>query len=100
MSMKSELAWTLADYLESGIEPPARIVSNPTLTEGEMMTADEVAEFVKDSIATLRILSDKESPRFHDLKVAYELDLAYLLQVGSLDEDDYNGLTSPDNLTF
>jgi hypothetical protein len=97
---KSELAWRLADFRASGIEPPARCASNPELTEGQMMTADEVAEFVRDSIATLRILADKHSPRLAEVTLSYRADLAYLLEVGSLGEDDYNDLISPDNLHF
>jgi hypothetical protein len=96
----SELSWILADYQAAGIEPPARCVSNPELSEGEMMTADEVAEFIKDSIATLRILSDKQSPRYQDLVGTYQADLAYLASVGSLDEDDYTELTKSGNLRF
>jgi len=96
----SELAWTLPDYLAAGAEPPARVISNPTLTEGEMMTEEEVAEFIKDSIATLRILSDKQSPRYQDLVAMYQADLAYLAKVGSLSEDDYNELARLDNLRF
>ena len=96
----SELAWRLADYRAAGVEPPARCVSNPELTEGEMMTAEEVEEFIKDSIATLRILADKRSPRLADVTRNYQADMAYLKDVGSLTEDDYNELTSPDNLHF
>jgi hypothetical protein len=96
----SELSWKLADYLAAGIEPPARIISNPELTEGEMMSADEVAEYIKDSIATLRILSDKGSERLGELTDSYLADLAYLVEVGSLTEDDYNELVHPDNLRF
>jgi len=96
----SELAWKLADYQAEGVEPPARCASNPELTEGEMMTADEVEEFIKDSVATLRILADKKSDRLADVTNAYKADLAYLASVGHLTEDDYNELTSPDNLHF
>jgi hypothetical protein len=96
----SELAWVLADYEEAGIEAPARVVSNPELTEGAMMTADEIEEFIKDSIATLRILADKKSPRLADVTAMYYADLAYLVEVGSLGEDDYNELVHPDNLRF
>jgi hypothetical protein len=96
----SELAWTLADYEEAGIEAPARCKSNPELTEGAMMTAEEVQEFIKDSIATIRILSDKGSDRLKDVVDNYRADLAYLLEVGSLSEDDYNELVHPDNLHF
>jgi hypothetical protein len=96
----SELAWNLTDYQEAGIEAPARCMSNPELTEGEMMTAEEVEEFIKDSIATLRILADKQSPRLADVTASYYADLAYLVEVGSLGEDDYNELVHPDNLHF
>lgn len=97
---QSELAWNLADYRAAKVDPPARCISNPELTEGEMMTADEVQEFIKDSIATLRILGDKNSPRYNDLRETYVADLAYLAEVGAISDDDYNDLTHPDNLKF
>jgi hypothetical protein len=97
---KSELAWNLADYEAAGQEPPERVRSNPELTEGEMMSAEEVEEFIKDSVATLRILADKNSPRHDELVDQYRLDLAYLVEVGSMDEDDYNELTDEANLRF
>jgi hypothetical protein len=97
---KSELAWTLSDYEAAGVEPPGRITSNPELTEGEMMTAEEVAEFIKDSIATLRILADKQSPRYDTVLAEYRADLAYLMEVGTLSEDDYNDLTHESNTRF
>jgi hypothetical protein len=55
---------------------------------------------VKDSIATLRILSDKRSPRLTDVTRSFQADMAYLKDVGSLSEDDYDELTSPENLHF
>jgi hypothetical protein len=96
----SELAWKLTDYQTNHTDPPARIVSNPMSTEGEMMTDDEVEEFIKDSIATLRILSDRHSTRYAEILETYRTDLAYLTELGRISEDDYNELTSPDNLHF
>ncbi len=96
----SELSWKLADYRVAGVEPPARITSNPGLTEGEMMTDDEVEEFIKDSIATLRILSDHNSERYQKIYDTFILDLAYLVTLGRMSEDDYNELTNADNLRF
>ena len=98
--IRSELSWQLADYIEAGMEPPARCISNPELTEGEMMTADEVEQFIVDSIATLRIMADRQSPRLADITTNYLADLAYLTKVGSLTESDYNELIHPDNLRF
>jgi hypothetical protein len=96
----SLLAWTAADYVLAQTEVPAELISNPELTEGEMMTADEVETFIKDSIATLRILADKASPRYGALVETYKADLAYLSEIGQIDEDSYNELTHPDNLRF
>ena len=97
---QSELAWCLADYERAGVEPPARCVSNPELSEGQMMSAEEVEQFVIDSIATLRILADHQSPKLPQITESYKHDLAYLVSVGSLTESDYNELVSPDNLHF
>jgi hypothetical protein len=96
----SELSWTLKDYRAADIDPPARIVTHPDLTEGEMMADDEIEEYIKDSIATCRILLDKRSPQFEVLVGNYVADLAYLLSLGRIAEDDYNDLTDPDNLRF
>ncbi len=65
-----------------------------------MMLDDEIEEFIKDSIATLRILSDKHSARYTELLAIYQADLAYLASLGRISEDDYTGLTHPDNLRF
>jgi hypothetical protein len=100
MNPESELSWQLSDYIEAAIEPPARIISNPELTEGEMMTAQEVEQFIIDSIATLRILSDHASPKLEEVTANYKADLAYLVEVGSLSESDYTDLIHPDNLRF
>jgi len=97
---ESELAWRLAHYVQAGVEPPARCASNPELSEGEMMTAEEVEEFVVDSIATLRILEDHASPKLQVVLDNYKRDLAYLVSVGSMTESDYNELVHPDNLHF
>lgn len=96
----SELAWNLADYEAAGEVPPARVRSNPELTEGAMMSTEEIETYLKDSLAMLRILADKNSPRYDDLVSVYEADLAYLMAVGSIDEDDYNELTDEANLRF
>lgn len=68
--------------------------------ELEMMTDDQIEEYAKDSVATLRILFDKQSPRYAELQSNYVADLASLLDLGRISEDDYNDLTQPDNLRF
>lgn len=96
----SELAWVLADYQSAKVDPPARIVSHPDQTEGQMMSDDEISEYIKDSIATLRILSDKQSPQFGKVAALFQADMHYLVTLGRMDEDDYNDLTKDTNLRF
>lgn len=97
---KSELLWHLTDYEAAGIPAPEIVRSNPQLCEGDLMNQEEVDEFIKDSIATLRILADKASPRYLELVQTFRLDLAALLQLGRIGEDEYNGLIEDTNLTF
>ncbi|HEY2004484.1 MAG TPA: hypothetical protein VGH44_05225 [Candidatus Saccharimonadia bacterium] len=96
----SELAWQLADYQAAGMEPPRRLAANPDLTEGEVMTDEEVEAYITDSIATLRILADRQSDRYDAIYECYCSDLKYLTSLGRMSEDDYNELTSLDNLRF
>jgi hypothetical protein len=97
---KSELTWTLEDYQAAGIEAPEQIRANPGLCEGDLMSNDEVGEFIKDSIATLRILSDKDSPRYDEVEGIFLADMLSLVQLGRLGEDEYTELTDPSNLRF
>jgi hypothetical protein len=100
MNSASELSWKLADYLAADSEPPARITDNPSKTEGELMSDDELEQYLKDSVATCRILLDKRSPRYELVVGSYVADLTYLLSLGRITEDDYNELTEPDNIRF
>lgn len=64
------------------------------------MTDEEIADFIKDSVATLRILTDKKSMRLESVQSNFHADLAYLQSLGRITPDDYNDLTQPDNLRF
>ncbi len=97
---EAELAWILSDYDAAGVEPTPRIIDNPASTEGQMMSDDEIAEYIKDAIATLRILADRQSGRYEATYAGFKADLAYLVKLGRMDEDDYNELIHPDNLRF
>jgi hypothetical protein len=100
MKSFSELSWNLEAYVAAHVEPPARILSHPEKTEGLMMSEEEIEQYIKDSIATCRILLDKRSERYEQLVGNYVADLSYLLSLGRISEDDYNELTEPDNLRF
>ena len=96
----SELSWTLTDYEAAGMEIPDSIREFPEMCEADLMTSDEVEEFIKDSIATLRILSDKHSLRMEAAASSFKADMTVLLEFGRIEEDEYNGLTDDINLRF
>lgn len=95
---KSELAWTLADYRAAQVEPPARLLVDPTACEGELMAPEEVAAHLKDSIGTLLIMLDAGSPRFGEVRDAFLSDLDFLYKLGKIDEDEYNEIRSSEEL--
>ena len=98
MRPESELAWRLADYQQAGIEAPDRLLKAPEACEGELMTADEVAAFIGDSIGTLLVLLDSGSPKFERVRQVFLDDLDCLLRLGKIDADEYNEITSSEEM--
>lgn len=96
----SELAWVLKDYEAAGEEPPERIQQRPEACEGELMTDEEVEEYVNDSIATIMILLDQGSSRVPQVHKTFVADLEYLLSIGRLELDEYNELKELENFNF
>lgn len=98
--IKSELTWTLAEYEEAGREAPESVASTPEMCEGDLMSNEEVEAFIKDSVATLRLLHDKQSPRYEAVVEIFMADMQALVELGRLEEDEYNELIAPSNLRF
>ncbi len=97
---KSELAWTLEDYLAAGDDPPARILAAPSLCEGQLMTDEEVAQYIKDGIATIIILRDKGSNKVETVHNSFVIDCQFLVSLGRLSEDEYNELIDLESYSF
>ncbi len=96
----SELAWDLEDYRAHEVDPPESILSNPQACEGDLMTDEEVAQFVKDGIATIMLLRDKGSERTKTVHETFLLDCEFLLSLGRLEQDEYNELIDLENYSF
>ncbi len=97
MSKLSVLSWKLADYRRENEEAPERIEANPEACEGELMTKDEMEEYLADSMATTMVLINKGSPAAHRVKSMYLADLEFLVTLGRMSLDDYNDLSNEDN---
>lgn len=100
MKPSSELAWKLVDYQRNNQEAPERILADPEACEGELMTTEEVAEFIRDSIGTLLVLLDRGSDRFLVVRDAFWADLDFLLKLGKIDPDEYNEITQSEEFNL
>jgi hypothetical protein len=90
--MKSELAFTLQDYQQHDIEAPDRIIANPTKCEGDLMTDDEIFDYCKDSLAVLRVMSEKNPPRATSLRQTFLTDGEFLLKIGRIKQEEFDML--------
>jgi hypothetical protein len=96
----SELAWKLDDYLERGEEPPERLLLDPGVCEGELMSEEEIEEYIVDSLKAIRVLSDLSEGARDNIAHQFLLDMRFLLSIGRIDEDAYNELSNQSNFQF
>ena len=90
---KSELGWNLEDYQYHEVEAPDRIIKTPDASEGELMSDDEIEEYIQDSFQTIRVLGDRHPDKAIKLKGILQDDLDYLASIGRLEAEDYNELS-------
>jgi hypothetical protein len=100
MNQKSVLSWTLAEYQQHNEEAPDRILENPHMCEGDLMSDEELDEYLHDSIATIKILIDSKSPKADKLTEMYLADLDFLVSLGRLDVSDYNEMSKPEHFSY
>jgi hypothetical protein len=60
--------------------------------ELKAMTEEEVAEYLRDCVATLKVLNDAGSAKLKQVHNDYLKDISALYELGRLTEDEYNEL--------
>jgi hypothetical protein len=60
--------------------------------ELKAMSEEEVAEYLRDCVATLKILNDSGSAKYEQIHNDYLKDISALYELGRLTEDEYNEL--------
>ena len=100
ISAKSDLSWTKADFLVAGIEPPDELVDDDIHSEGELMDARRVSEWIIDTQKAFTILKQENSELFDKLYQKYVVDIHYLTELGKITEDDADNLLSFDNFVI
>lgn len=60
--------------------------------ELKAMTEEQVWEYIKDCVATLKVLNDAGSSKLEQVHNDYLKDISALYELGRIDEDEYNEL--------
>ncbi len=60
--------------------------------ELKAMAEEETAEYLRDCVATLKILNDSGSAKLEQVHNDYLKDISNLYELGRLTEDEYNEL--------
>lgn len=98
ITLKPSLAWNLADYLAHDEEPPQCVIEGRT--EGEILDREEAIDWIVETLRYLRVFLEDYPEKSDTEKQIFELDLAYLVSLGKITEDEYEELTTADNYTF
>jgi hypothetical protein len=92
-NQKSELAWNLEDYQYHEVDAPDRIVEHPEACEADLMTDEEVQEYIEDSFQTIRVLGDRVPEKAAALQRILQDDLDYLVAIARIAPEDYSELS-------
>ena len=93
----STLAWTRADYENAKEEIPDFLLEDDLHTEGELMSHDEIADWIVDSMKTFRVLGEEDDATFDKLYKEFEIDIHYLLELGKIEPEEAATILKKDN---
>jgi hypothetical protein len=97
MNRKSELAWKLQDYIDNEEEVTPRIRENPHMSEGELMSDEEIENYIEDAMRSLYVMSDQGSKVYERCRDDFFNDLSYLASIGRISAEDYTEITKQEN---
>ncbi len=61
-------------------------------SDWDVMTDDEIADYIADSLQVLMVMSDTGSPKLAEVEASFRGDLEILRAAGRLDKDSYDAL--------
>jgi len=96
----STLAWTKADYENAGEEIPDELTEDDLHTEGELMSREDIDDWLTLTHKTFLILGENSSDRFEKLYDEFVIDVHYLEELGKITPEEATKLLNKDNFTF
>jgi hypothetical protein len=93
----SDLSWTKADFLNAGIEVPDELEDDNIHSEGELMNADKVSDWIIDTQKTFCVIKQENPDLFEKLYQKYVIDIHYLTELGKITEESMDDLVKIEN---
>lgn len=97
---KPYLSWTKQDFIDHNQEVPEKLLIDDVHTEGELMTNDEIVQWITDTEKTFCIIKEQSESMFKKLYEDYKLDLEYLVEIGKIEKDVIDNILDNDNFHF
>ena len=93
---KSDLEMTLEDHVNIGSTPPEILKQNPGKTKGELLSDEELRNYLESKQQLIGLLSSEENPfaqsALKDSKEDWESTKTYLTKIGRMSQSDKLGL--------
>lgn len=96
----STLAWTKADFENAGDEIPEKLIEDDIHTEGELMSREEVDEWLADTYQTFIVVHEQNPEAFDKLYDEFVVDVHYLLELGKIDSEEAAAILIKSNYTL
>jgi hypothetical protein len=96
----STLAWTAADYENVGEDIPELLVNDFIHTEGELMSREDLDDWLAVTHKTFLILGENSSEQFEKLYNEFVIDIHYLEELGKITQEEATKLLSKNNYIF
>jgi len=97
---KACFAWEIDDYEVWGLEPPTCLLDNPLLTEGQIISQEELENWFMDSIKTLKVLKETDSKNFQKIYQGFILDIKYLHTIKRIEKESLDFVLDKNNFEF
>ena len=96
---QSVLSWRRAEYLAAGQEVPGGLDSE-AVTEGILMSPEEVEGWFLDSLKTIRILRQSDPAAYTRVYAGFVSDVGYLESLGKLTAEDMEFVRREENMKW
>jgi hypothetical protein len=94
---RAYLSWKQKDYEKAGEEIPTKLLHDDVHSEGELMSEEEIVEWIADTERTFLIVREQNKDIFNRLYQGFLLDLEYLVKIGKIDENTVDDLLKMEN---